>query len=200
MSETRTFAYSDLCPGVPSRAAWNQALVEQSARSSHIVIACDAATRVDAGFIAALGPAEQERVRHGGSLRIEATTDDQRTLLRLSGHDRLLIAVAGSMAQDLSCQVTCHEQEIVVRVQASALQNERLALPATYSWIRCLNVEALVIDLEHLPHINSVLVAWVLQLAQAAKPATVRLKNVNRQVNIQLTQLRLHHLLSLDPL
>ncbi len=194
MAETRTFAYTELRPGVPSRAAWNQALLEQAARGSHIVIACDAVTRLDAGFIAALGPAEQERVR------IEASTDDQRTLLRLSGLNRLLIAVAGNMAQDLSCQVTCHEHEILVRVQASALRNERLALPATYSWIRSLSVDALVIDLEQLPHINSVLVAWILQLAQAAKPATVSLRHVNRQVNIQLTQLRLHHLLSLDPL
>lgn len=200
MTDASQFTYADLRPGVPSRAAWNQVLVDHIVRSGHLVVDINATTRIDAGFIAALGPAEQERLRHGGSLRLQVAADDQRTLLRLSGHDRLLIATAGSMAQDLSCQVTCTENDVTIRVQTAALQNERLALPPSYSWIRSLDVPRLVIDLENLPHINSVLVAWILQLAQAAKPAVINLRNVNRQVNIQLTQLRLHHLLALDPL
>jgi len=198
MADTQTIPYAGLRPPTTTRSAWNQVLVEGQPAAVPLAVDCTGLSRLDAGFLAALGPAEQERRRRGGSLRIIAADDHQRTLLRLLGYDRLLTAVSGSLAQDLSCQVSCTETEAIVRIQTSALQNERLSLPASYAWIRCLAVERLIIDLEQLPHINSVLVAWILQLGQAAKPAVITLRNVNRQVNIQLTQLRLHHLLTVE--
>jgi hypothetical protein len=118
-------------------------------------------------------------------------------LLRLAGCERLVLVHPGVQPLDLSCQLRCGlDGAAEIHVQRTALQNARLSLPGAYAWMRRLVSGELVVNLEELPHINSVLVAWILQLSQAAKPAQLTLRKVARQVNIQLMQLRLHHLLS----
>jgi anti-anti-sigma regulatory factor len=196
MADVPRCTYAEMAPGQATRAAWNQVLVEYQPVSQPLTIALDGVKTLSSGFLAALAPAENERLRQGGGLRLEASEDELRLLIRLVGQERLLNAIPNSMSMDLSCQVQSNDEEIVISVQATALQNGRLVLPGSYSWMRRLVTQRIVVDLGQLPHINSVLVAWILQIGQAAKPATLTLVNVSRQVNIQLTQLRLHHLMT----
>lgn len=164
------------------------------AGSTSLAIDLRGVERLAGGFLASLGPVSQDVQRRGGSLRLEVPDVEQRQLIRLVGLENLL-AEAGGLG-DLSCQATCDDHELVIVVQRNAGQNQRLSTPMSYTWISRVAIDRVGVDLSEVAHINSVLVAWMLQLGQAAKPATFALRNVSRQVVIQLNQLRLNHVLT----
>lgn len=195
MADVTTCRYADLAHGSAQRP-WNSRLIEAGAPGTSLQVSLDAGERIEATFVAALIGVEQERLRHGGNLRVVAGDEEQRTLLRLAGCERLLVTAPGTTHLDLSVLLQCRADGTAgILVHGPALQNARLSLPGAYAWMRRLAADLLIIDLAELPHINSVLVAWILQIGQAGKPAPLQLHNVNRQVSIQLSQLRLHHLL-----
>ena len=67
----------------------------------------------------------------------------------------------------------------------------------SHEWVRGLTVSAASIDLSQVDHLNSLLVAWMLQINQGVGQGRCRLINVGRQAVAQLTQLRLNHLLNI---
>ena len=187
-----------IAPIQRTRAAWNQALLgAASAADNRLILDLDAAGRIDAGLIASLALVEQELVRRGGTLRLHATDPNVRALIALAGLLRLLPA-AGGPPLDLLCATTFGDDQISVTVQHDIGLNPRLSNPASHGWIGCVAMLRATIDLGELSHVNSVIVAWLLQLAQAAKPAELVLINVNCQVVIQFNQLRLNHVLKVQ--
>ncbi len=79
----------------------------------------------------------------------------------------------------------------------TANQSPLLGDPVAHAWTRGLLVTNLVLDLRHIEHVTSVLVAWLLQLATGIQPAPTRVLNPSPQAATQLRQLRLDHLMSI---
>ena len=197
MTEPLHCTLAELAPIRHDRAAWNQALIDALARAgtTSLVLDLAGADRIDAGLLASLGPVEQDVLRRGGSLRISVPDVETRQLLRLANLERLLVDASGVC--DLSCLVAYTDKEVTITIQRNAGLNQNMATPLSYAWLGHVTTPKVGVDLTEVLHINSVLVAWLLQLGQAAKPATFELRNVNRQVAIQLNQLRLNHLLAI---
>ena len=190
---------SSLAPLRRTRAGWNQALLSAAAEvGNDLILGLDSVARLDCGLLACLSLVEQELVRRGGSLRLHAIDPAQRALIALAGLQRLL-PVEGGAPLDLSCAAVFADDELTLTVQHDIGLNPRLSVPVSHGWIGRLGVRRATIDLGELSHVNSVIVAWLLQLAQSAKPAELVLMNVNRQVAIQFNQLRLHHVLQVQP-
>ena len=53
----------------------------------------------------------------------------------------------------------------------------------------------LSVDLAAIDNLNSLLVAWLIQLSHAAAPLRIALSNLSAQAATQLRQLRLNHLM-----
>ncbi len=74
-------------------------------------------------------------------------------------------------------------------------QHPHMTEAASHEWIRGIEATSVMLDLSQIEHLNSLLVAWLLQLNQGAGPGRCRLVQVGRQAAAQLSQLRLNHLL-----
>jgi len=182
-----------------TRAGWNQALLAAAADAGNqLVLDLDEAGRFDAGLIACLSLVEQELLRRGGWLRLEVNDPAVRALIALAGLQRLMPAAGGSPLE-LSCAAVFGDDELRLTVQHGLGLNPRLATLSSHDWMSRLAVSRATVDMAELTHVNSIIVAWLLQLAQAAKPAELVLVNVNRQVAIQFNQLRLNHVLQVQP-
>jgi len=195
MTEPHRCRPAAIAPARRTRAGWNQALL---AFGSHLLLDLDESGRFDAGLFASLAPVDQELVRRGGSLRIHASDAHVRAAIAVAGLQRLLPSEGGAPL-DLSCTAAFSDDEIHLAVHPGIGLNPRLSTPISHSWIGRIAAKRVLVDLGELSHVNSVLVAWLLQLAQAAKPAELVLINVNRQVTIQFKQLRLNHVLQVQP-
>lgn len=199
MDQTPRCRAASIAPLRRTRAGWNQALLAAAAATGHrMVLDLDDGSRLDCGLIASLGPVEQELLRRGGSLRLHAPDPGLRTLVALAGLQRLLPSEGGAPLE-LSCAVVFTDDELRVTVQHGIGLNPRLSTPAGHDWMARVAARRVIVDLAELSHVNSVIVAWLLQLAQVAKPADLALANVSRQVGIQFNQLRLNHVLQVLP-
>lgn len=70
--------------------------------------------------------------------------------------------------------------------------------PLYHQWAGGVEASALIIDCHRVDHVNSVLIAWMLQVAQSAKPIRIKVLRARSQVVTQLKQLRLDHLMSIE--
>jgi hypothetical protein len=86
---------------------------------------------------------------------------------------------------------------VAVAVAATAATVPVTSTPAAHEWAAHLAMSVVEVDLTQLTTLNSVVIAWLLQLGHSAHPATVRLVGANRQVAAQLRQLRLDQVLTL---
>lgn len=84
---------------------------------------------------------------------------------------------------------------ISLRLGREAGSHRLLADAISHDWLRGVRAERLSLDLGELTHINSLLIAWLIQVGQAVAPAKVELVYVHPQAATQLAQLRLTHLL-----
>jgi len=190
---------ASLAPAKRTRAGWNQALLTAAAAANHrLALDLDDAGRLDAGLIACLHPVEQELLRRAGSLRLHASDGALRSLIALAGLHRLLPPDPPA-PPELSCMAVFGDDELRLTVQHGIGLNPRLSTPSGHDWMARLQAKRIIIDLGEISHVNSVIVAWLLQLAQAAKPADLVLVDVSRQVAIQFNQLRLNHVLQVQP-
>lgn len=199
MDQTPRSRLASLAPAKRTRAGWNQALLAAAgAAGDRLVIDLDDAGRLDGGLIAALPPVEQELLRRGGGLRLHADDGAVRGLLALAGLHRLLPSEPAA-PPELSCSAVFADDELRLTAQYGIGLNPRLSTPSGHDWMARLQVKRVTVDLGEISHVNSVIVAWLLQLAQAAKPAELTLVEVTRQVAIQFNQLRLNHVLKVQP-
>lgn len=137
----------------------------------------------------------------GGFLRLEGLTSTTRLALQMVDPERRLAtdettrtALVGErpyhvrLSEDGTVQVVLHK---------GIGQHPHMNEAASHEWVRGLDATAVVVDLGQIEHLNSLLVAWLLQLNQGAGVGRCRLVQVGRQAVAQLTQLRLNHLLAI---
>jgi hypothetical protein len=86
---------------------------------------------------------------------------------------------------------------VVILVTTSAATVPVTSTPVAHDWAAHLAMPGVEVDLGQLSTLNSVVIAWLLQLGHSAHPAAVRLLGANRQVVAQLRQLRLDQVLAL---
>lgn len=82
-----------------------------------------------------------------------------------------------------------------LRLAREAGSHRMLADAISHDWLCGVQADRLRLDLSELTHINSLLIAWLIQVGQAIAPGKVELVNVHPQATTQLGQLRLTHLL-----
>jgi anti-anti-sigma regulatory factor len=99
---------------------------------------------------------------------------------------------ARTRASELPFQVSLDADDgLVVRPFRDIAQSKLLPDQVSHSWARGLLAPRVIVDLSDVDQVNSVLVAWLLQLAQSAKPAAMAVRNARAQIVTQLKQLRL---------
>jgi hypothetical protein len=89
------------------------------------------------------------------------------------------------------------DRDVVIEVCASVERRHGIGQPFYHQWAAGISAAAVVIDCHRVEHVNSVLIAWMLQLVQSAKPVPVQVRRARIQVMTQLRQLRLDHLMSI---
>ena len=88
-------------------------------------------------------------------------------------------------------------REVVLEVCASSERRHNIGLPFYHQWAAGVGADAMVIDCHRVEHVNSVLIAWMLQIVQSSKPVPVQVRRARAQVGTQLRQLRLDHLMKI---
>jgi hypothetical protein len=87
--------------------------------------------------------------------------------------------------------------EVIAELSGSPERRNCFGQPLFHQWAGGIAADAVAVDCHRLDHINSVMIAWLLQLAQASKPARLHIRRAKQQVATQLKQLRLDHLMQI---
>ncbi len=133
----------------------------------------------------------------------------QVTLVNVHGDARAALQVLG-LSQRFHVELPTHPPipalPFTIGIQGAGLvlviermisQNRLLDDPVSHSWMRGLLADSVILDFSIVEHVNSMLVAWLLQLAQSAKPARLRLRSTKPQVQTQMKQLRLDQMMDI---
>ena len=175
----------------PGEAARLAALVAAAAGKAIDGIAID---RLPARAIAACLAAE--------SPRFDALRPAVRLAALVCGlGPRFGIAVPPEEQQSLEAipfQVRPQGEEILVEIPHQGERRPGYGQALFHQWAAGVQASAIAIDCSKLEHVNSVFIAWLLQTVQSAKPVPVCIRNARPQVSIQLRQLRLDHLVSIE--
>ncbi len=98
----------------------------------------------------------------------------------------------------LPFQITLHaDGGVQVQADRAIAGNKLLPDAAAHGWVRPLELVSLNVDFAAVDMVNSVLVAWLLQLAQAARPAGVSVRNTRTAIATQFKQLRLDQMMTI---
>jgi anti-anti-sigma regulatory factor len=163
-----------------------------------VVVACQDVPRLPVGVLAV---ALELTAATGGFLRLEGLTPTTRLALQMIDPERRLAmddAQRATQVGERPYQVRLGADGKVTLLLGKGIgQHPHMNEAASYEWIRGLEASAVEVDLSNIEHLNSLLVAWLLQLNQGAGAGRCRLVQVGRQAVAQLTQLRLNHLLSI---
>lgn len=87
---------------------------------------------------------------------------------------------------------------ITADINGSPDRRHAFGQPFYHLWAGGVDASSLVIDCHRIDHVNSVLIAWMLQVAQSAKPVRIAVRRARSQVVTQLKQLRLDHLMTIE--
>jgi anti-anti-sigma regulatory factor len=185
-------ALADLVP-----AAYRQRLAELAVAQSQVTVDCGKRERLPVPFLAA---ACEFAGNNKGFLSLTGLTERARQAVLLSDP-------AGSIAIDdvartakppgeRAFEVVLDDQgQVRIRANRGLGQHRALAEGTSQSWLQGLEAGPVSVDLAEIEHVNSVVVAWLLQMSRALAPARLELLHVNAQVSTQLVQLRLDHLM-----
>ena len=134
---------------------------------------------------------------HRGRIRVRGAGAAVSRALALADINAALVVDGGRpIAGDRPFIITFPSSgSICLRLGREAGSHRLLADAISHDWLRGLLADRLRIDLGELTHINSLLIAWLIQVSQAIAPGKVELINVHIQAATQLGQLRLTHLL-----
>lgn len=161
-----------------------------------VAITCTDGVRVPVNVLAI---ALELAASTGGFLRLEGlSTHALQALHVIDPERRLAVEVATRVAQvgERPYHVRAGVDGSLHLLLGKGIgQHPHMSDTASYEWIRGVEATSVVVDLANIEHLNSLLVAWLLQLNQGAGPGRCRLVQVGRQAVAQLTQLRLNHLL-----
>lgn len=94
--------------------------------------------------------------------------------------------------------VRIHGDEVIIELPSTCERSQVFSDPFYHQWIGGIAASRAIIDCSRINHVHSVLIAWMLQLAQAAKPTSMRIRGAKAVVATQLRQLRLDHLMPIE--
>lgn len=173
----------------------------QTALLSHatVNVQCEEAARLP---VVVLHAALEATTATGGFLRFEGLSAHARLALQVVDPDRRFavgdVARSNGQVGDRPYQVSVAADGNVTLLLLKGIgQNHHMNETASYEWLRGMEASAVVIDMSQIEHLNSLLVAWLLQMNQGAGVGRCRLIHVGRQAVTQLSQLRLNHLLAI---
>ncbi len=165
------------------------------------LVAASVKAPIAGGTIDRLPVAGLTALQQGGMVRFAGLRPAVRATAIIVGlASKLTIELTEAERHELDAQpFVMHLQggEAVLDVHATAEQRRGIAQPFYHQWAAGLSAEAIVIDLHRVGHVNSVLIAWMLQIVQSAKPIPVHVRRAHAQVVTQLRQLRLDHLMKI---
>lgn len=192
----------------------------ESPLSAHNTLHAWLANSGDAGRLAALVAASQGRAIDGMAMdrlparaisaclqaespRFEALRPSVRLAALVCGlGQKWGIAVTPEERQALDAipfQVRVAGDELVIEIPLLGERRPGYGQQAMFhQWVAGIQASAIAIDCGKLEHVNSVFIAWLLQMVQSAKPVPVRVRSAKSQVAIQLRQLRLDHLVVIE--
>jgi len=181
-------------------AAWRQTLSEGLANGD-VRLRGEAGQRLPGDFVLVLLELAAGAVERKSRIFLDGFSPDTNLALALLDTQALLGLPAGSRERLPVNRAFTPQLKpkgfLLLRAQRDVGQLSQLSDAAFHSWLRGLTLVQVEVDLSAVEHINSVLVAWLLQLGQAAAPAKLQLSHVTRQAKTQLTQLRLDHLMTI---
>ena len=192
MSATITISLSELIAS-DARVRLQTALASRAT----VVVPCAEDARLP---VTVLFAALETTAMTSGFLRFEGLSANARLALQAVDPDRRLAVgdAARTIGQmgDRPYQVRLAADGSVTLLLLKGIgQHHHMNETAAYEWIRGLEASAVVVDMSQIEHLNSLLVAWLLQINQGAGVGRCRLVQVGRQAVTQLSQLRLNHLL-----
>ena len=172
-------------------------LALMSPRAS-VLVSCHDVARLPVGVLAS---ALEATAASGGFLRFEGLTPQTRLALQVIDPERrLAVDEAQRLPQvgerPFHARITI-AGNVAIHLGKGIGQHPHMNETASHEWIRGLEATLVEVDLGNIEHLNSLLVAWLLQLNQGAGSGRCRLIQVGRQAVAQLTQLRLNHLLTI---
>jgi hypothetical protein len=169
-------------------------LLQQLAEPGPVALDCSRYPRLSTAFILAASKRPQ-------GVRLLNASSESRWALSLLGLSGMFSIVADEtiQARDLPFQVGMDATAtIVVAVDRAAAINKRLYDPAAHSWGRGLATATIIVDFAAVDMVNSVLVAWLLQLAQASRPAAMLVRHARSLIATQFKQLRLDQMMTIE--
>jgi anti-anti-sigma regulatory factor len=204
MEETYRCTARSLTPAVDTLTGWTNAIMSLAQDGRRTVrIDCEK-DRIPAGLLAAFVHALPNLRGKGCQAQLENVSPEGLHAVHAFKLDELAAIDAsrfadGTFAETAGALTYADNGLLVIEIDKDAGQNHRLISSPNQNWLQGISCRMVALDLRQLDHINSVLVALFLRINQAAKPAITELRNVNRQVDIQLNQLRINHLLKIRP-
>jgi hypothetical protein len=168
-------------------------LIKQLDATGAVSIACGAVPRLPTDFLA-------RAAKRPSAVTLAEVAADARWALHVLGlGERFGVASpVGTSSSQLPFQVSLGaDGALVVSPDRAVAQNKLLGDQIAHTWARGLLAPGYVIDFVAVDQVNSVLVAWLLQLAQSAKPATMAVRNARPAVLTQFKQLRLDQMMAL---
>ena len=88
-------------------------------------------------------------------------------------------------------------RDVVLEVCAASERRHNIGQSFYHQWASGVGADVMVIDCVRVEHVNSVLIAWMLQIVQSSNPVPVEVRRARAQVGTQLRQLRLDHLMKI---
>lgn len=152
------------------------------------VVDCQGCERLPLSLLIAAG---------GASLTLTRASTSVRAFARRCQRPRLLVDEPAPPAAMPFAVETADPAGLRVSVEANAGQHAGLAHPEAHDWAGGVEAPYIDVAMERVSHVNSVLVAWLLQVAQQARPGRLRVAGASPAVVTQLKQLRLDHLMTL---
>ena len=165
---------------------------------STVVVVCEGVARLPVSIVAL---AQEVAATSTGVLRLEGLSTATRLALQIVDPERRLAVDDPTRLPQVGerpFQVgIASDGSVKVRLHKGIGQHAHLNESSSYDWIRGLDASVVEVDLALIEHLNSLLVAWLLQINQGAGAGRCKLMRVGRQAVAQLTQLRLNHLLTI---
>jgi hypothetical protein len=158
-----------------------------------VSIDCGAQPRLPAAFLA-------RAAKRAGGVALTGVGADACWALQVLGLGERFGVASGvrTTGRELPFQVSLEaDGALSISCDRAIAQNKLLGDQVAHSWVRGLLAPSCTVDFAAVDQVNSVLVAWLLQLAQSARPGTMAVRHARQQVLTQFKQLRLDQMMTL---
>ena len=163
---------------------------------TRLTIDCSGVERLPIAFLAAAIAAARER---HALICLEGLGADARRAVEIIDDARVLALEAPPRAPSPLLErpfaVVITGDGLLLQLHRGLPRLAQMADASEHGWVQGVAFATLSVDLAAIDNLNSLLVAWLIQLSHAAAPLRIALSNLSAQAATQLRQLRLNHLM-----